>query len=271
MGDFAELLDDQTRLKSALYRLVERAKVTVALNAGSRIASFYATGLCLLIERNCDLVFGRVTSPIERIWINSLQVRFLRDAWMLVITPPISDVGRWRSVISRGIVETECVTERARSSGHSLYEFDTYLENQVASRRLRRKDREACFSWAIEYGVLPFGYAHHLTLQAGFPKNESRERSLRADALIWHPRDPALNVIVECDGYSFHCSKRAFIEDRQRDRFLLREGHVVMRFSGSEIVADPAAAVRDLYGYLWDRSGALRAHDVHSRTGCQRR
>lgn len=79
---------------------------------------------------------------------------------------------------------------------------------------------------------------------------------MRVDALIWHPEDPTVNVVVECDGYAFHSNKKSFVDDRQRDRLFVRDGHAVMRFSGTEIMADPAAAVRDLYSYLMDRKGA---------------
>jgi hypothetical protein len=254
MNGLAQLLDSRNELKPILDRLVEEARQQVSQSSKSpSFGAFYGQGLDILVNKHCDLVFGTVTSPIERIWMNSLQVQFLLDANMLVVTPPIPDVEKWRREMIFAIEHAQHVLERIHESGHSIGEIDTYLDDEVNAGRLSPKDRDLHYFWLMEYGVLPFRHAHHLTLQAGFPKKGIRTRDARVDALIWHPDDPGISVIVECDGYAFHSDKRSFANDRQRDRLFVREGHTVMRFSGAEILADPALAVRDLYTYLGDR------------------
>lgn len=47
------------------------------------------------------------------------------------------------------------------------------------------------------------------------------------------------NIIVECDGHAFHTSKSDVAKDRRRDRYFSAAGYVVLRFTGSEIFADP--------------------------------
>lgn len=47
------------------------------------------------------------------------------------------------------------------------------------------------------------------------------------------------NIVVECDGYDNHKTKEQIMHDNERDRFLQREGYVVLRFSGTEINNDP--------------------------------
>lgn len=56
-------------------------------------------------------------------------------------------------------------------------------------------------------------------------------------------------IIVECDGHDFHDrTKEQARRDKERDRTLTCAGYTVMRFTGSEIYADPvrcAAQVAD--------------------------
>lgn len=47
-------------------------------------------------------------------------------------------------------------------------------------------------------------------------------------------------MVVECDGHDFHeRTKEQARRDKQRDRFLQSKGFKVLRFTGSEIWADP--------------------------------
>lgn len=250
----ARILDDRDELKPILDLLVVEARKNLSSSPDAvGFAGFYSEALSILVNKHCDLVFGRVRSPIERIWINSLQIQFLRDADMLVVTPPIQDVEKWRREMLRAIEHAQSIIDGIHKAGYSLGAIDTYLDDQVRAGRLPAENRDIHYFWLMEYGLLPFRDAYHLTLQAGFPKAGLRTRQMRVDALIWHPEDPTVNVVVECDGYAFHSDKKSFAADRQRDRILLREGHTVMRFSGAEIMDDPALAVRDLYAYLVDR------------------
>ena len=69
----------------------------------------------------------------------------------------------------------------------------------------------------------------------------------RVDFLIhaWHKggeNQPAAwrQLIVECDGHDFHeRTKEQAARDRSRDRFAQIHGRSVLRFTGSEIHADP--------------------------------
>jgi hypothetical protein len=136
MNGLTHILDDRGKLKPILDRFVEEARDTVSRSAEADFAHFYAIGLDILVKKHCDLVFGTVSSPIERIWMNSLQVRFLRDAGMLVVTPPIPDVSKWRGEMLRAIAHSESVLTQVRKAGYSLGAVDTYLDAEVAAGRL---------------------------------------------------------------------------------------------------------------------------------------
>jgi very-short-patch-repair endonuclease len=59
---------------------------------------------------------------------------------------------------------------------------------------------------------------------------------------LWRDR----KLIVEVDSRSHHALRRAFEHDRRRDRRLLREGFVTVRFPAREVQRDGAAVAREL-------------------------
>lgn len=55
---------------------------------------------------------------------------------------------------------------------------------------------------------------------------------------------PDLKMVIECDGHDFHeRTKQQAAHDRKRDRAMTQEGWMVLRFTGSEIWANPFACV----------------------------
>lgn len=58
-------------------------------------------------------------------------------------------------------------------------------------------------------------------------------------------------MIVECDGHDFHeRTKEQARRDKKRDRFFQSLGVKVLRFTGSEIWADPAQCAEEVYSQL---------------------
>lgn len=62
----------------------------------------------------------------------------------------------------------------------------------------------------------------------------------RADFVISIPSVSDKKVIVECDGHDFHeRTKEQAARDRSRDRAAQEAGHMMLRYTGSEIYRDP--------------------------------
>jgi very-short-patch-repair endonuclease len=59
-------------------------------------------------------------------------------------------------------------------------------------------------------------------------------------------------LVVEVDGRKWHIGKRAFSEDRRRDRKLVRAGWRVVRFTEDQVEQDPAAVAAELSELLRD-------------------
>ena len=53
-------------------------------------------------------------------------------------------------------------------------------------------------------------------------------------------------MIVELDGYATHGRRRAFEDDRRRDRALAAAGYTVVRITWRQLRDEPEAVARDL-------------------------
>jgi very-short-patch-repair endonuclease len=59
-------------------------------------------------------------------------------------------------------------------------------------------------------------------------------------------------IVVECDGHDYHeRTKEQATRDRRRDRFFTQRGIRFLRFTGSEIWADPIACIEQIEDLLW--------------------
>lgn len=57
--------------------------------------------------------------------------------------------------------------------------------------------------------------------------------------------------IVECDGHDWHeRTKEQAARDKARDRYLASRGFAVLRFTGSEVFADPRSVVNEVFQLL---------------------
>jgi very-short-patch-repair endonuclease len=75
----------------------------------------------------------------------------------------------------------------------------------------------------------------------------------RADILIEDATaSPSRYLVVECDGHDFHeRTKAQAAHDKKRDRWMTSNGYTVLRFTGSEIYADPDACASEIQRVLW--------------------
>lgn len=76
-------------------------------------------------------------------------------------------------------------------------------------------------------------------------KTQYKIGNYRADFLFinWEGRV----VLVECDGHDFHeRTKEQAARDRKKDREIQAEGYVILRYTGSEIFANPFYCAADV-------------------------
>jgi very-short-patch-repair endonuclease len=232
-------------------------------SSGSKDAQFheyYRAALGAVAEENAFEVAELAESPIEKTFLHSLFLTFLKnDGLGLLIHRTYGDtpaeimqfretLGHWKDFFA---------WFRANRPAQSMEEF---LDGEVARGALDRGERQSYIPFIFRYSYIPMDGSFHVTLQPRFPNIKIDGKQIRPDMYFWIPSKPHVNVIVECDGFNFHSDKERFKTDRQRDRALKALGYDVWRFSGSEIYNDPINAPFELAKYLWDRA---KAHDVH--------
>jgi hypothetical protein len=64
-------------------------------------------------------------------------------------------------------------------------------------------------------------------------------------------------LFIECDGHDHHeRNKEQAQRDRKKDRYFQKHGMTLLRFTGSEIWADPMACANEIIGYFLDADSA---------------
>lgn len=75
------------------------------------------------------------------------------------------------------------------------------------------------------------------------------EKKYRVDFfIVCTARKRHYGFVIECDGHDFHeKTKEQAAKDKTRDRALLKKGHMVIRFTGSEIWENPLGCAREVF------------------------
>ena len=61
-------------------------------------------------------------------------------------------------------------------------------------------------------------------------------------------------VVIEVDGHEFHeKTKEQASRDKARDRYLVAQGHVILRFTGSEVWANPFKCAQEAFAVAASR------------------
>lgn len=86
-----------------------------------------------------------------------------------------------------------------------------------------------------------------------FAYPQAKFGAFRTDFLFRDSRPMTTNkiVVVECDGHDFHeKTKDQAKRDKARDRWMVAQGAIVLRFTGSEIFNDPEKCVSEIMDVL---------------------
>lgn len=87
---------------------------------------------------------------------------------------------------------------------------------------------------------------------------DSNDKSYRVDFLLdCFGNNKNVSCVVECDGHDYHeKTKEQAKRDKQRDRNLTKDGHKVIRFTGSEIYKNPMHCAREVINIIKEELSA---------------
>ncbi|WP_202618573.1 DUF559 domain-containing protein [Ensifer sp. LC54] len=215
---------------------------------------YFGGSMKALTVVNSDEIDLVAKSPIERIFLRSLLLAFLKnDGLGLLVHPTFNDAA---SEVADFRVTLERFREmKAWFKEHKpTNDIATFLDDEMGRGKMSAEERRYCDELIFKYYYVPLDGSYHMSLQPRFPNVVASGKTVRPDIYFWMPTRPDINVVVECDGFAFHSDKEAFTRDRQRDRALKARGYDVLRFSGSEIFNDPVNSAHELATYLWERA-----------------
>lgn len=61
-------------------------------------------------------------------------------------------------------------------------------------------------------------------------------------------------VVIEIDGHEYHKTKEQRFKDYQRERYLIKQGYIVIRFMATEVFINPYKCVDEMFeiGIIFD-------------------
>jgi very-short-patch-repair endonuclease len=80
-------------------------------------------------------------------------------------------------------------------------------------------------------------------------RDKDGQNRYRVDFMVEHAT-MGVKIAVECDGFEYHETPEAATRDKARDRFIQAAGIPVLRFTGSEIWAQPYTCAREVANAL---------------------
>lgn len=251
------LLDKERTLALAdfyIKKAIEEVEEEEECKTDPGFLRYFSLALDTFVKQSIELIYAYAESKIERIFLNSLVLCFIKaDPPQLVFTPPSSNaplmMKRFRRNHRNSLAWLN-IKNKFTSYERNWQGFEKFLDDSVTNGHMSLSQKEDLIHHIIFYHYLNWFNSFHLTMQAGFPDIRVDGKPIRADILIWIPGNEEFNLIVECDGYKFHSGKDSFVADRKRDRAFQLKGYTVLRYAGSEIFNDPIAVSSDLFKYL---------------------
>jgi len=159
---------------------------------------FLDAGLKLILTEAVDIVFSVCESPIEKVFINSLFLCFIKaNPLYLIITPPFQnapkDMEDFRSYHAKFLEFTDWY----RKHNGSLSGVDEYLDGEVKKGKMEIEERQYIGKHLILYEYLGLFDCLHLTLQPSFPTLKIDGKSIRSDMLVWIPENSGTRSLSE--------------------------------------------------------------------------
>ncbi|MDQ1855788.1 endonuclease domain-containing protein [Chryseobacterium sp. WLY505] len=216
-------------------------------------SNFYSAYIENYSKLHADLIFENCQSPIERIFISSLLLLFIKNGILgFSITPRLYDIEECMKNYRKNHKAILKLIENYKddTGDFNLTNFKTFFKQKYIDIG-KYTETDYYEVWEHYYIVKNFTFnSYHITIQPEFPNLKIDNKSIRPDILVWCPGNKKIRLIVECDGFQFHSSKKSFENDRKRDRLFKLKGYDVIRYSGSEIFKNPAGVSEDLYKFL---------------------
>jgi hypothetical protein len=200
-----QILNNKQQTLQMAARFLDQMKEEMTAHEDPAFVKLYRDVSEAHVTRAINTVWAAAESAIERIFISSLLMNFIRnhDPLGLVITPPMKDAVRDIADLQDGIRRLKAAVHTRELQGEDVSPYALFQDLEEASQSGLlgewQYDLNLHMLWCYHFFGLET--ALHLTPQATFPKLLPGGRAARADMLCWIPEHPTFQIIVECDSY----------------------------------------------------------------------
>lgn len=153
------------------------------------------------------------------------------------------------------------VREELVSTADSISELMSYCESPIEQDLLAALITVWSDDYDINYWQMPIDIFSKPTLHIEPQFKAGKFRiDFRVRIQLYDPTtknwDFIKSVLVECDGHDFHeRTKEQAQRDRSKDRYFQKSSMPLLRFTGSEIYADPFRCATEVIEFLERRAG----------------
>jgi len=184
-----EVLQDPKRFAELARYFIEKSSAIHAAEADdSEFADYLKIGLQLLLDENLRLVFEQTQSPIERIFINSVLLMFIKnDPLSLVVQHSVRNApGQIEAFRQRRSQFKKFIGWYLEQHG-SLAGVEEYLDRELERGKMEPGEHLYLRRHLVFYEYLRLENRFHLILQPGIPDIRVEGRAVRPDMLVWVP------------------------------------------------------------------------------------
>lgn len=247
LNELRDHLMSKDKTLSLINQLIEKYFKDSEDNYADKFLESWAR---LSLERNVERIYEHSESPIEKIFLNSLNISaFMHDPFFLIFTPKFESITEAMESFRKKDKEVKKIQKHVEKHA-GIKGNKAFLDWVNNNPKIPQKDKTDIATHIIMYHDLGLRSLYHLSIQSSLQEIRVNNKHIRPDMFIWIPSNSSFKLVVECDGFDYHSKKIDFSKDRARDRLLQSKGIRVLRFSGSEIFSDPVEMSMELCDYL---------------------
>lgn len=267
LKSFREHMRDSAKMREVIEAFIQKAMEEHREEAGDDVHEgvlrIFEHWIRQCGERAAEVIEAHARSPIEKLFFNAFLLGLIKNDGMNfqfhgVFNNAPEDLDRFAAHYE-SIRDSFELYQRETGDVEGK-EFPQVVDRVVAAGEMTREQGNDLVTGVTFMYRMNMWNAMHFALQPKFPGFGLRGRALTADLLMWIPGKPSVRIIVECDGFIYHSDREAFVADRRRDRMFQQRGYRVLRFSGTEIYADPIGMSAELFDALHAIAGPKQYH-----------
>jgi len=195
LGRLREVLLDSRQFLDLATHFIDKA--VSECGPDEQFKKFYKLSVQAVTEENAEEVKALAGSPIERIFLNSLVLSFIKsDGLGLLVHPTFRDtpaeIAEFREELRHFKDFVQWFSENQPSDT-----MENFLDEELRRGAMTQDERYRLARLIFRYRFIPLDRSYHMTLQPRFPDVKVGGKTIRPDIYFWIPSRPEINIVVD--------------------------------------------------------------------------